>query len=187
MNTIDTKRPTLRLDWEVASKDGSGKRALVPTTAKSKPTGPEQRRPENTIAVGDKLRLVLQSDMDGYLHFFDFGTSGKVEKLFPCAALSTVNNHIEADKTYKAPGNLLPIPEFSVSGPTTAESGRKERLLVVVTRHPVDLPVEGVVRAGEVLAAQRGFAVAEEAIRALTDLPEDEWTWGLLETEVLNG
>lgn len=186
MNEIGGKRPTLRMKWVVIGK-GGGVRALVPTTAKSKASEPERMRPINEIAVGDWLQLELQSDMDGYLHFFDFDTDGDVRKLFPCAELSTVDNHIKAAKPYTAPGNLLPIKAFEVSGSTTAESGRKERLLVVVTRKPVDLSLEAVSCTGAAFAARGAFSAAEEAVASLTDLPDDEWTYGLLEAEVIHG
>ena len=186
MSGIEDKRPTLRMKWEVLDKNGGGTRALVFTSVKSKHLSPAASRPVNAIGVGDELRLVLQSDMDGYLHFFDFGTSGAVTKIFPSAQLSQVDNRIEAGRTYSAPGELLRF-HFTVSGPTTAESGRKERLLVVVTRRQMDLSLAAVESAGAAFATRGGFASVDEAVATLTDLPEDEWTYGLLETEVNRG
>ena len=187
MKGIENKRPTLQMKWAVLAKDGTGVRALVFTSAKKKVDSLDKTkiRPVNSIAVGDRLRLELQSDMDGYLTLFDFGTSGRFTKLFPNSAFSTVDNHIEAGKTYAAPGELLPIPDFLVSGPTTAESGRRERLLVIVTRNPVDLSEAAVLGAGTSFATRGGFVAVEEAVSSLMDLPEDEWTYGLLETEVV--
>ncbi len=184
------KRPTLQMSWTVVKEDGM-ERALVPMTAKSSlqkknsPCVNPAQRPSNSIAVGDKLRLELRSDMDGYLTLFDFGTSGRFAKLFPCKELSTTDNHIEAGKTYAAPGELLPIPDFLVSGPTTAESGRKERLLVIVTRNPIELSESAVLNAGTDFATRGGFGAVEETVASLLDIPEDDWTYGLLETEVL--
>ena len=107
-------------------------------------------------------------------------------KLFPNRNFSTEDNHIEAGKRYAAPGELLPVPDFLVSGPTTAESGRKERLLVIVTRHPVDLSESAVLGAEMSFATRGGFAAVEETVSSLLDLPEDEWTYGLIETEVVS-
>lgn len=189
MSDIASKRPTLELKWSVIGK--SGERRLVPVTKKSKAvpapesSEKEENRADNTIVVGEKLRLELKSDMDGYLSFFDFGTSGKLTRLFPCPQLSTVDNRIEAGKTYSAPGELLPIPAFLVFGPTTAESGRKERLLVIVTRNKVELTEAALLNAGARLAARGGFGAVEETVSSLLDLPDDEWTYGLLETEVV--
>lgn len=187
MIDIANKRPTLEMKWEILGHGGCATRALKFTTKKTKLASAEMDgpRPTNSIAVGDRLRLELRSDMDGYLSLFDFGTSGRFTKLFPNPALSTVDNHIEAGKTYAAPGELLPIPDFLVSGPTTAESGRKERLLVIVTRNPVDLSESAVLGAGASFATRGGFAAVEEAVSSLLDIPEDEWTYGLLETEVV--
>ena len=187
MIDIENKRPTLQMKWAVLAKGGNGTRALVFTSAKKKVDSIDKvgSRSKNSIAVGDRLRLELQSDMDGYLTLFDFGTSGRFTKLFPNPALSTVDNHIEAGKTYAAPGELLPIPDFMVSGPTTAESGRMERLLVIVTRNPVDLSESAVLGAGAAFATRGDFAAVEETVSSLFDIPEDEWTYGLLETEVV--
>lgn len=178
------KRPTLDLSW-TARTAGMTERRLVPVLPAASAAGEE--RPRNAIAVGDRLRLSLRSDVPGYLHFFDFGTSGRSAKLFPCPALSTVDNRIEAGRTYSAPGELLPIPDFLVSGPTTAETGRKERLLVVVTRNPIELPLSAVEPAAAAFATRGGFAAVEEAVGSLLDLPAEDWTYGLLETEVING
>lgn len=187
MQDVTDKRPTLKMKWEILGNEECATRALAFTSAKvqNAPLEIAELRPMNSIAVGDRLRLELQSDIDGYLTLFDFGTSGRFTKLFPNPALSTVDNHIEAGKTYAAPGELLPIPDFLVFGPTTEESGRKERLLVIVTRNPVDLSEAAVLGAGTSFATRGGFAAVEETVSSLLDIPEDEWTYGLLETEVI--
>lgn len=187
MTEFANKRPTLWMNWSVVGDDGCAKRALAFTTTKTKSSLPHEldQRPANSIAVGDRIRLELRSDMSGYLTIFDFMTSGRFAKLFPCPQLATFDNRIEAGKTYKAPGELLPIPDFRVSGPTTAESGRKERLLVVVTRHSIDLSESAVLNTGTAFATRGGFGAVEEAVSSLLNLPEDEWTYGLLETEIV--
>ena len=187
MSGIENKRPTLKMKWAVLPKDGSGERALVFTSAKKKADSIEkvEARPENSIAVGDRLRLELQSDIDGYLTLFDFGTSGRFAKLFPNPSLSTEDNHIEAGKTYAAPGALLPVPDFRVSGPTTAESGRLERLLVIVTRNHVELSEAAVLNAGTAFSTRGSIGSVEESVASLLDIPAEEWSYGLLETEVV--
>lgn len=191
MIDIANKRPTLQMKWSVLGNDGCAKRALVFSTVKTKTTANavvaemEHVRPTNTIAVGDRLRLELQSDIDGYLTIFDFMTSGRFAKLFPCLELSTVDNHIEAGKTYAAPGELLPIPVFRVSGPTTVESGRLERLLVIVTRNPVNLSESAILNTGTAFATRGNIGSVEESVASLLDLPEEEWSYGLLETEIV--
>lgn len=190
MINIANKHPTLQMKWSVLGNDGRQERALAFTTKKrkndiAKAEVEAKVRPVNTIAVGDRLRLELYSDMDGYLTLFDFGTSGRFTKLFPCPQLSTVDNHIEAGKKYAAPGELLPIPDFLVSGPTTAQSGRQERLLVIVTRNPIELSESSILNVGTRLASRCGCDDAEVTVASLLDIPEDEWTYGLLETEVV--
>ena len=181
------KQPTLQMKWSVVGDGGCETRALAFTTKKSKvePAAIAADRPMNSIAVGDRLRLELRSDMDGYLTLFDFGTSGRFSKLFPCPELSTMDNHIEAGKTYAAPGELLPIPDFRVFGPTTAESGRCERLLVIVTRTPVELSESAILNTGNAFSTRGGFGSVEEAVSSLLDIPGNDWTYGLLETEVV--
>ena len=187
MCKMGNKRPTLQMRWEVLGDGGCAARALAFTSAKSKadPEGKAEPRPTNSIAVGDRLRLELQSDIDGYLALFDFGTSGRFTKLFPNPGLATTNNRIVAGKSYAAPGELLPIPDFRVSGPTTAESGRRERLLVIVTRNPVDLSESAGLDAGTAFATRGGLGAVEETVSSLLDLPEEDWSYGLLETEVV--
>ena len=198
MNNTWSKRPTLHISWAVEDEKKEW-RALVPVTANSLPSkalsphvckafSPNKlsmSRPTNTISVGNRLRLELQSDIDGYLTIFDFMTSGRFAKLFPCPKLSTVDNHIEGGKNYAAPGELLPIPAFRVSGPTTAESGRLERLLVIVTRNPVNLSESAILNAGTAFATRGGIGSVEESVASLLDLPEEEWSYGLLETEIV--
>lgn len=184
------KLPTLQMKWEILGHGGCATRALKFTTKKTKPPKPSSvemdgPRPTNSIAVGDRLRLELRSDMDGYLTLFDFGTSGRFTKLFPNPALSTVDNHIEGGKTYAAPGELLPIPDFMVSGPTTAESGRMERLLVIVTRNPVNLSESAILNAGTAFATRGNIGSVEETVASLLHFPEEEWSYGLLETEIV--
>lgn len=192
----DRKQPSLDLKWMVLSPGDTTPRSLRFTTKKhpGAPAAgaavapvPSAARPTNAIAVGDLLRLELRSDTDGYLHLFDFGTSGRVLKLFPNPRFATADNRIEAGRTYAMPGELLPVPAFAVSGPTTAESGRLERLLAVVTRDPVDLSEAAVGGAGAAFATRGGFDAAEEAVASLFDLPDGDWTYGLLETEVIHG
>lgn len=186
MTEITNKRPTLWMNWSVVENDGFTERRLGFSTVKAKKDSvhEDSPRPVNSIRVGDRLRLELKSDMSGYLTIFDFMTSGRFAKLFPCPQLATLDNRIEAGKTYKAPGELLPIPDFRVSGPTTSESGRKERLLVIVTRNPIELSESAVLNAGSAFTTRGGFGAVEEAVSSLLDLPEDEWTYGLLETEI---
>lgn len=186
MTEIANKRPTLWMNWSVVENDGFTERRLGFSTVRVKKDSVSEDgpRPVNTIRIGDRLRLELKSDMGGYLTIFDFMTSGRFAKLFPCPEISTFDNRVEAGKTYKAPGELLPIPDFCVSGPTTAESGRKERLLVIVTRNPIELSESAVLGAGSTFATRGGFGAVEESVSSLLDLPEDEWTYGLLEAEI---
>ena len=84
MTEFANKRPTLWMNWSVVGDDGCAKRALAFTTTKTKSSLPHEsdQRPANSIAVGDRIRLELRSDMSGYLTIFDFMTSEVFAKFF---------------------------------------------------------------------------------------------------------
>ena len=177
MYDMANKRPTLQMRWEVLGNGECATRALAFTSAKARVDSAEKAgvRPTNSIAVGDRLRLELQSDIDGYLTLFDFGTSGRFTKLFPNPGLSTVNNHIVAGKAYAAPGELLPILLGLAQpvGPRLRSCLGDNRGKDVVAVLFDDACTRG------------GFGAVEETISSLLDLPEEDWSYGLLETEVV--
>ena len=74
MYDMANKRPTLQMRWEVLGNGECATRALAFTSAKARVDSAEKagERPTNSIAVGDRLRLELQSDIDGYLTLLSF-------------------------------------------------------------------------------------------------------------------
>ena len=133
--------------------------------------------------MGEELTLRVRSPMDGWLKLYYYGMrDGRVVALWPRGG---GEGRLEAGKAYEMPGELWPSPLVEM-GPTTAETGRKERLLAVVTARRVDLPASAVEAAGAVFATRGGFAAVDEAVGSLVDLPDEEWDYGLFELEVVD-
>ncbi len=167
---------------EVELKVGEGARERRVKPARRHESGAE--RAPGTVAVGEQLSLRVKSPIDGWLKLYYFGMrDGRAVALWPRGG---EEGRLEAGKEYGIPGELHPQPLVE-TGPTTAETGRKERLLAVVTARRVDLPAAAVDSAGAAFAARGGFAAADEAVGSLLDLPEDEWDYGLFEMEVVHG
>ena len=169
-----------RVEVELRVGEGSRERRVKP--ARRHDSGAE--RAPGTVAVGERLSLRVKSPIDGWLKLYYFGMrDGRAVALWP---RDGEEGRLEAGKEYGIPGELYPQPLVE-TGPTTAETGRKERLLAVVTARRVDLPAAAVDSAGAAFAARGGFAAADEAVGSLLYLPEDEWDYGLFEMEVVHG
>lgn len=172
---------------------------LVTSGDYGKPTeGRLSNRPKNTISVGDLLEFNLRANIDGWLHLYNYGTSGKVSPLF-------TNRHIFKNETYsiRRGGNLydgwLCVNDKTK---TTRESGRLERFIAIITREKIQLDENSVKAVFDKRNPGKGFATRgafdsveevlhaeeevplEEAMASLVDLPPEDWVQGTLELEV---
>ena len=95
--------------WLTDAAETSGKRKLSPQTV---------------FRTGDRFRLWLQSNRDGYLYLVNVGTSGVTRLMYPRNNLS---NHITKGK------------DFAISSPLvfSAPAGT-EQLVVVLSATPID-------------------------------------------------
>ena len=186
LSLFKNRPPTLDLEWSVLPADGTAERRIGPQTPI--PSAPANR-PDGAFAIGDSIKLVLRPSMSGYLQVWNLGTSSDhVVCLIPDQA-GVDECRVEAGKEYSLPGNLLPLPppndRIHVSGPTTAASGRHEILVAIVSRRPVRIDSAALGAARPSFATRACFESVEEGAFPLANLPDDEWMYGKLETEVI--
>ena len=159
-------------------------------------------RVTNRLAIGDFVTLELSANIDGWLHLYNYGTSGNVHRLVPGPYSGLPEGRILAGRTYVAEdgGNLIGVPLVE-NGPTTAEKGYLERFIAIITKYPVKISAESVKamfdkrNPGSGFAVRGGFGAVEEvrhdeepleeAVASLVDLSPEDWVQGTLELEVV--
>ena len=80
--------------------------------------------------AGDRVRIRVQSNQDGYLYVVQRGSSGNWEPLFPSLAINDGKNRIEARAS-------LDLPSQTQAFTFNAQAG-DERLFVILSRTPVN-------------------------------------------------
>ena len=80
--------------------------------------------------AGDRVRIRVQSNQDGYLYVVQRGSSGNWEPMFPSLAINDGKNRIEARAS-------LDLPSKTQAFTFNAQSG-DERLFVILSRTPVN-------------------------------------------------
>ncbi|MDT4955157.1 MAG: hypothetical protein QOJ02_3295 [Acidobacteriota bacterium] len=89
--------------------------------------------PTQEFYAGDRIRLSLETNTDGYLYIFHTENNGEPEMLYPDARLGKGNNKIEAHVPYEIPWNEPGVENWFKFDANPAN----ERLYVVVTRQPL--------------------------------------------------
>ena len=153
--------------------------------------------PDGVLVIGEVVEFKICSSTSGYVHLFDIGTSGTVLKLGPSKEYP--NNRIEAGVEITVPSPkicLLPHGQFwQVAGPTTAETGEPERLLVLVTQDDVELQIEDLhpglvgrdLYTRSVKARPSFSAVPRVQAPTLFQAPQEWFEYGLVEMAVAEG
>ena len=84
--------------------------------------------PDQVFRAGDRIKLRVEANEDGYLYVIARGSSGVWKPLFPSPQVAGGNNFIEAGRTYDIPpGHVFTFDE---------QSG-EEKIFVVFSRQPV--------------------------------------------------
>jgi hypothetical protein len=91
--------------------------------------------PTQEFHAGDRIRLSLESNTDGYLYIFHTENDGEPEMLYPDVRLEKGANRIQAHVPYEIPWNEPGVENWFKFDANPAN----ERLYVVVSRQP--LPV----------------------------------------------
>ena len=89
--------------------------------------------PSREFRAGDRIRLALETNTDGYLYIFHTENDGEPQMLYPDVRLEKGDNRIEAHVPYEIPWNEPGVENWFKFDANPAN----ERLYVVVTREPL--------------------------------------------------
>jgi hypothetical protein len=96
--------------------------------------------PSRTFKAGDKVRLNLESNINGYLYVFYRENDSPPIMLFPDARLNGGSNQITAHVPYEVPSSKEPDPRNQWF--TFDNKPATENLYIIVTREPLpDTPI----------------------------------------------
>jgi hypothetical protein len=91
--------------------------------------------PARTFRAGDRIRISLEANTDGFLYVFHTENNGEPQMLYPDAKLDDGENFIEAHVPYEIPwsGEVAENLRWFVFDQNPA----RERLYIVLTREPL--------------------------------------------------
>lgn len=113
--------------------------------------------PGTTFHSGDRIRLLLEPNIDGYLYILQTGSSGKESMLFPHASINGGRNEVMRGRLYSIPSEGL----FRFDN-----RAGEEKLKVILSRTPLDsLPSEAPAAKPGVLMAMNMSLVNNELNR----------------------
>lgn len=173
LSSLFGRRPaTPFMEWCVLGHGEITERRIGPKREKTaQEAGAE---PDGAFFVGDRIRLEIVPPFSGYFQLWNLGTSEKTKLLLD-------KYRVEGEFTIPARGQTLNVDEKSK---TTAETGRNEIVVGIITREPVAILPEQMGEARSSIS-MRGFLSAEEVKPiSLADLPDRDWAWCILETEI---
>jgi hypothetical protein len=89
--------------------------------------------PSQEFHAGDRIRLSLETNTDGYLYIFHTENDGTPEMLYPDVHLEKGSNHVQAHVPYEIPWNEPGVENWFKFDANPAT----ERLYIVLTRQPL--------------------------------------------------
>jgi Domain of unknown function (DUF4384) len=89
--------------------------------------------PSREFRAGDRIRLSLETNADGYLYIFHTENNGEPQMLYPDVRLERGDNRIEAHVPYEIPWNEPGVENWFKFDANPAN----ERLYIVVSRQPL--------------------------------------------------
>lgn len=125
----DAAKPQPAVDNTAAPKPPAAAKPSHPglrvwLTDATDPSGSKRLSPQHAFRTGDRVRLSVQSNRDGYLYVLNVGTSGETRLLFPRA---NGDNRVQRFK------------DFSFSSPLVFnEPAGTEQLVLVLAAAPTD-------------------------------------------------
>ena|ERR1700754_1135357 len=97
--------------------------------------------PEHVFRKGDRVRVLLETNTDGYLYIFNKTNDGPVIMIYPDKDLDEAGNYIKAHIPWEIPSGAA--DEERLRWLVFDEYPGNERLFFVLTREPLkDVPIE---------------------------------------------
>jgi hypothetical protein len=97
--------------------------------------------PEHVFRKGDRVRVLLETNTDGYLYIFNTTNDGPVIMIYPDAQLDDAGNYIKAHIPWEIPSSTADEERFRWL--VFDENPGTERLYIVLTREPLNgVPTE---------------------------------------------
>jgi hypothetical protein len=97
--------------------------------------------PEHVFTKGDRVRVLLETNTDGYLYIFNTTNNGPATLIYPHAELDEGGNYLQAHVPFEIPSSLA--GEEKLRWFTFDEVAGTEQLYFVFTREPLKgIPLE---------------------------------------------
>ena len=97
--------------------------------------------PDHVFQKGDRVRVLLETNADGYLYIFNTTNDGTATMIYPNADLDEAGNYLQAHVPFEIPSSLS--AEERLRWFAFDETAGTERLFFVFTREPLSgIPIE---------------------------------------------
>lgn len=97
--------------------------------------------PDHVFHKGDRVRVLLETNADGYLYIFNTTDDGAATMIYPDADLDDAGNYLQAHVPFEIPSSLA--AEERLRWFAFDETAGTERLFFVFTREPLSgIPLE---------------------------------------------
>ena len=97
--------------------------------------------PSRVFQKGDRVRVLLETNTDGYIYIFNTTNDGPPVMIYPDAALDEAGNYLQAHVPFEIPSGLA--AEERLRWLAFDENAGNERLFFVFTKEPLSgLPIE---------------------------------------------
>ena len=97
--------------------------------------------PSRVFQKGDRVRVLLETNTDGYIYIFNTTNDGPPVMIYPDAALDEAGNYLQAHVPFEIPSSLS--GEERLRWLAFDENAGNERLFFVFTKEPLSgLPIE---------------------------------------------
>jgi hypothetical protein len=97
--------------------------------------------PDRVFSKGDRVRVLLETNTDGYLYIFNTTDDGPATMIYPHADLDEAGNYLQAHVPFEIPTSLA--TEERLRWFAFDETAGTERLFLVFTREPLGgIPID---------------------------------------------
>lgn len=97
--------------------------------------------PDHVFRKGDRVRVLLETNADGYLYIFNTTNDGPATMIYPDADLDEAGNYLQAHVPFEIPTSLA--TEERLRWFAFDENAGTERLFLVFTREPLGgIPID---------------------------------------------